>query len=67
MHMTEMGFACRLFLLCACPTAVLPSTVIAQVAVELLKLTEDHGLDAWVGPTLNKKPFGITGVSRAAL
>jgi hypothetical protein len=34
-----------------------------QVAVELLKLTEAHGLDAWVNPTLNKKPYSITGVS----
>lgn len=32
------------------------------MAVELLKLTEDHGRDAWVSH-LNKKPYSIAGVS----
>jgi hypothetical protein len=34
-----------------------------QVAIEILKLTEDHGTDAWENPTLNKKPYSIAGVS----
>jgi hypothetical protein len=38
-----------------------------QVAVELLKLTDAHGRDAWVNSTLNKKLYSITGVSLGVL
>jgi hypothetical protein len=34
------------------------------VAVELLRLTEEHGIDSWVSPALNNKPYSIAGVSR---
>lgn len=36
----------------------------AQVAIELLKLTEDHGLDSWVNPCLDKQLFSIAGVRK---
>lgn len=38
-----------------------------QVAVELLKLAADHGLDSWVDPRLNKKPYSISGVTKQQL
>jgi hypothetical protein len=34
-----------------------------QVAVELLKLAEQHGVDTWKEATLDKKAFSIKGVS----
>ena len=34
-----------------------------QVAVELLKLAEKHGVDTWREATLNRKTFSIKGVS----
>eukprot|EP00775_Hariotina_reticulata_P004522 gene4522-4774_t len=38
-----------------------------QVAVELLRLTEQHGMDSWVDPRLNSKPYSIVGVTKQQL
>jgi hypothetical protein len=34
-----------------------------QVAVELLKLSAEHGQESWVNAMINKKPYSIAGVS----
>lgn len=46
------------------PARCWTSFPLLQVAVELLRLTEEHGIDSWVSPTLNNKPYSIAGVSR---
>lgn len=61
MHVHSLGLNCG----CAYTKnrwACMFMFMVMQVAVELLKLTEDHGLDSWVNPTLDKKAFSIAGV-----
>jgi len=61
LSMSKLHAVCLAYLCQACQSCILYALYL-QVAVELLKLTEDHGRDAWVNPTLNKKPYSIAGV-----
>jgi hypothetical protein len=48
--------------ICSCLPAVLCCAA-WQVAVELLKLSAEHGQESWANAMLNKKPYSIAGVS----